>query len=92
MQENFRILNVGEIVWKSARKFLGERLPHIREVNNLDLAISNGENATSGAGINLKAIRELNAAGINIIALGDHVLDRGVCGEAKEGYDLSKIT
>lgn len=82
---------LGDIVGRPARKFLGERLPHMREVNNVDLVIANGENATSGAGINLKAIHELGAARVDIITLGDHVLDRDFCGEAKEGHDFSNV-
>ncbi|MDR0715527.1 MAG: YmdB family metallophosphoesterase [Puniceicoccales bacterium] len=91
MQESLRILYLGDIVGRPARKFLGERLPHIREVNNIDLVIANGENATSGAGINLKSIRELKAARVDVITLGDHVLDRDFCTEADEVRDLGKI-
>jgi metallophosphoesterase (TIGR00282 family) len=91
MREIFRILYLGDIVGRPARKFLGERLPHVREINGIDMVIANGENATSGAGINLKAIRELNAAKIDIITLGDHVLDRNFCSEAKTTSDLSNV-
>jgi metallophosphoesterase (TIGR00282 family) len=63
----------------------------VREINGIDLVIANGENATSGAGINLKAIRELSAARIDIITLGDHVFDRDFCSEAKTPHDLSNV-
>lgn len=63
----------------------------MREINGIDLVIANGENATSGAGINLKAIRELNSSGIDIITLGDHALDRDFCGESKTSHDFSNV-
>jgi metallophosphoesterase (TIGR00282 family) len=53
--------------------------------------IANGENATSGAGINLKAVRELSAARIDIITLGDHAFDRDFCSEARTSNDLSNV-
>lgn len=91
IQNDFRILYLGDVVGRPARKFLGTRLHKIREIYNIDLVIANGENATSGAGINLKSIHELRSAGIGIITLGDHVFDRDFISEAKNISDLSNI-
>lgn len=91
MQDFFRILFLGDIVGRPARKFLNLHLPSIKEKHSLDLIIANGENATSGAGINLKSIKELKNSGIDIITLGDHVLDRDFISENKENANLSCV-
>jgi metallophosphoesterase (TIGR00282 family) len=91
MRKSFRVLYLGDVVGRPARRFIGERLPHIREICEIDFVIADGENATSGAGINLKSIRELNAAKIDVITLGDHVFDRDFYSEANGERDLGRI-
>ncbi|MDR1255374.1 MAG: YmdB family metallophosphoesterase [Puniceicoccales bacterium] len=91
MRGSFKILYLGDIVGRPARKFLLERLPHIRETNGIDLVIANAENATSGAGINLKSLRELRSAQIDVLTLGDHALDRDFCTGADENRDLGNV-
>ncbi len=91
MQHIFKILYLGDIVGRPARKFLKTKLARIKKLYAIDLIIANGENAAAGAGINLRSIRDLYNAGIDIITLGDHVSDRDFITESKGMIDLSTI-
>lgn len=54
----------------------------LREERGIDLVIANGENSASGKGITGALAKELKAAGVDLITLGDHVWDqRGFDGE-----------
>lgn len=87
----FKILFLGDIVGRPARKYLKSNLCRVKELYNIDVVIADGENAAAGAGINLRSIRDLRGAGIDIITLGDHVFDRDFIKESKDVIDLSTI-
>lgn len=71
-----RILFIGDVVGRPGRKFLIDRIGRLKEDHRVDFAIANGENAAAGAGITGKIARELLAAGVDGITLGDHVWDQ----------------
>src|SRR5688572_10955753 len=71
-----RILFVGDVVGRSGRAALSERLPGLIAEWKLDLAIVNGENAAGGFGITEAIYREMVDAGADAITLGNHSWDQ----------------
>jgi metallophosphoesterase (TIGR00282 family) len=71
-----RILFVGDIVGRSGRTIVCERLPNLIRDWELDLVVANGENAAGGFGITEAIFRELLDAGIDAITLGNHAWDQ----------------
>src|SRR5919205_2973464 len=71
-----RILFVGDVVGRSGRKVLAERLPGLVRDWKLDFVIVNGENAAGGFGITESIYQELLDAGADAITLGNHAWDQ----------------
>jgi len=71
-----RILFVGDIVGRSGRALVCERLPNLIRDWKLDLVVANGENAAGGFGITETIYRELIDVGIDAITLGNHAWDQ----------------
>jgi len=72
-----RILLIGDIVGKPGRHICTQVVRGLRAEENLDLVVANAENAaSSGSGLTPEIYRELTAAGIDGITLGDHVYRR----------------
>jgi metallophosphoesterase (TIGR00282 family) len=71
-----RILFVGDVVGRSGRIVVYERLPGLVEKWKLDLVVVNGENAAGGFGITESIYRELVEAGADAITLGNHAWDQ----------------
>ena len=71
-----RILFVGDVVGRSGRTVVIERLPGLVEKWKLDLVVVNGENAAGGFGITEAIYRELIEAGADAITLGNHAWDQ----------------
>jgi hypothetical protein len=71
-----RILFVGDIVGRSGRTIVNERLPGLVRDWKLDLVVANGENAAGGFGITEAIYRELLDAGVDAVTLGNHAWDQ----------------
>ena len=71
-----RILFVGDVVGRSGRTIVYERLPGLVRDWKLDLVVVNGENAAGGFGITEAIYRELIDAGADAITLGNHAWDQ----------------
>src|SRR5215216_6255472 len=71
-----RILFIGDIVGRSGRAIVLERLPGLIADWKLDLVVINGENAAGGFGITEAIYRELIDAGADAITLGNHAWDQ----------------
>jgi 2',3'-cyclic-nucleotide 2'-phosphodiesterase len=71
-----RILFVGDVVGRSGRTIVYERLPSLVRDWKLDLVVANGENAAGGFGITEAIYRELIDAGVDAITLGNHAWDQ----------------
>lgn len=67
-----RILAVGDIIGESGVKKLKEILPKIKQKENIDFVITNGENSAGGMGITEKNFRDILDAGTNVITMGNH--------------------
>jgi len=71
-----RILFVGDVVGRSGRTVVCERLPRLIADWKLDLVVVNGENAAGGFGITETIYRELLDAGADAVTLGNHAWDQ----------------
>src|SRR5580700_6412901 len=71
-----RILFVGDVVGRSGRTIVYERLPGLIRDWKLDLVVVNGENAAGGFGITESIYHELVDAGADAITLGNHAWDQ----------------
>jgi 2',3'-cyclic-nucleotide 2'-phosphodiesterase len=72
VNESITILFAGDIVGGLGRRTLLSLLPAMRERYAPDFIIANGENAAGGLGITPKIAKELFAAGVDVITLGNH--------------------
>jgi metallophosphoesterase (TIGR00282 family) len=71
-----RILFLGDVVGRSGRDGIVERLGPLRASLRLDFVVVNAENATSGAGLTAAHARTLLDAGADVLTLGDHAFDQ----------------
>ena len=71
-----RILFIGDVVGRSGRNILLDRMPKLIAAWNLDLVVVNGENAAGGFGITEAIYNEFVDAGADAITLGNHAWDQ----------------
>src|SRR3954451_6573251 len=67
-----RILFVGDVVGSTGRDVVRGLLPGLREREQPDFVVVNGENSAGGLGITDKTARAIFAAGADAITLGNH--------------------
>jgi 2',3'-cyclic-nucleotide 2'-phosphodiesterase len=72
-----RILFLGDVVAKSGRQIVEERLPSLINETGCDFVIVNGENAAHGKGITVKIYNAIKNAGADVITLGNHAFSKG---------------
>ena len=70
------ILMVGDVVGSAGRSVFAKVVKQYRAENNLDFVVVNAENAAGGRGVTAKIVKELLAAGADVITLGDHTWDQ----------------
>jgi 2',3'-cyclic-nucleotide 2'-phosphodiesterase len=71
-----RLLFLGDIVGRSGRNAVVERLPGLISAWRLDFVVANGENAAGGFGITEDIHRQLLDAGVDAVTTGNHVFDQ----------------
>lgn len=71
-----RILFLGDVVGRSGRDAISERLPGLIARHGFDFVVINGENASHGKGLIESHFRLLRDAGADIVTLGDHAFDQ----------------
>jgi metallophosphoesterase (TIGR00282 family) len=71
-----RILFIGDILGRSGRTIVHERLPGLINDWKLDLVVINGENAAGGFGITEVIYNEFIDAGADAVTLGNHSFDQ----------------
>jgi 2',3'-cyclic-nucleotide 2'-phosphodiesterase len=71
-----RLLFLGDIVGQPGVAFVKKALPAVLDHERIDLVIANAENASGGSGLTRGAYRELRAAGIDLVTMGDHIYKR----------------
>jgi metallophosphoesterase (TIGR00282 family) len=68
-----RLLFLGDIVGTPGLALVRRAVPMLRVQERLDLVIANAENTAGGAGLTPGQYRQLRAAGVDAVTLGDHV-------------------
>lgn len=71
-----RILFVGDIVGNVGREMVHTYIPILKEEEDIDLVIANGENAAHGKGITQKIYNQLLIDGVDVITLGNHAFSK----------------
>jgi hypothetical protein len=71
-----RLLFLGDVVGRSARNAVVQRLPGIISDYRLDFVVVNGENAAGGFGITEDVFRGFIDAGADVVTTGNHVFDQ----------------
>ncbi len=71
-----RIAVFGDIVGRSGRKAIIERLPGLRRRYRLDFVIVNIENAAAGFGVTAEIVEAVLAAGADVLTTGNHAFDQ----------------
>ena len=67
-----KILAVGDIVGSAGINELKRRLKNIKERENIDFVIVNGENSAEGMGITEKNFNDIISQGVDVITMGNH--------------------
>ncbi|MDD9922707.1 MAG: TIGR00282 family metallophosphoesterase [Boseongicola sp.] len=71
-----RILFLGDVVGRTGRTAVRDRLTPLRERLKADFVILNAENATSGIGLSGDHAKQLLESGADVLTLGDHAFDQ----------------
>ena len=71
-----RILIFGDVVGRSGRNLVYEKLPDLRQNHDVDFVIINGENSAGGFGITPKICDGFFKAGADVVTTGNHVWDQ----------------
>jgi metallophosphoesterase (TIGR00282 family) len=71
-----KVVYLGDIMGRSGRRIVAEKLPEIKERLKPDFIVVNGENAAAGFGITSKISKELFEMGVDVISTGNHVWDQ----------------
>lgn len=71
-----KVLFLGDIVGKPGRDAVVRHLPLLREELGATIVVANGENAAAGAGLTATLAKDILAAGVDAITLGDHIWDQ----------------
>lgn len=70
--ETIKLLFVGDVFGRTGRSMLHAHLHKIKEENQIDLCIVNGENASHGKGLSMQSADELYLSGADCITMGNH--------------------
>ncbi|MFW2545179.1 TIGR00282 family metallophosphoesterase [Primorskyibacter sp. 2E107] len=71
-----RLLFLGDVMGRSGRQGIVDRLAKLRDDWRLDFVVVNGENASNGAGLTAAHANLLFEAGADVVTLGDHAFDQ----------------
>ncbi len=71
-----RIAVFGDVVGRSGRTALIERLPGLRRNLSLDFIVVNAENAAGGFGVTPRICEDLFDAGADVLTTGNHAFDQ----------------
>lgn len=71
-----RILFLGDIVGSPGVEAVRSLVPKLIYRESLDFVIANAENACSGSGLTPRQFRQIRAAGVDLLTMGDHLFRR----------------
>lgn len=75
MQNKVKLLIVGDVIGKGGRNALICQIKNLKEKYNYDFLIVNAENTTHGRGLSYKHYLSYKEAGVDVMTMGNHVLD-----------------
>ncbi len=73
MNNQFRILALGDVVGPFAVKYISEKLWAFRQKNGINMVVCNAENAASGNGLDPFCADKLISAGCDVLTGGNHI-------------------
>ena len=82
------ILFLGDVFGSTGREAVTEHLGELKKDNKIDFTIANGENASHGRGLSMKAADELYDAGVDFITMGNHTWSNGSITQFIEDYPI----
>jgi 2',3'-cyclic-nucleotide 2'-phosphodiesterase len=68
-----RVLILGDVVGRPARRAVRDLVPSLIEKEEIDLAVANAENSAGGMGVDIKSAKELLSAGVQVLTSGNHI-------------------
>jgi len=71
-----RLLFLGDVVGRSGRDAVTDRLAGLVQKHRFDFVVINGENASHGRGLTEGHFNDLKSAGADVVTLGDHAFDQ----------------
>lgn len=71
-----RLAVFGDIVGRSGRHALIEKLPRLRRELGIDFVVVNAENAAAGFGVTARICEDLLEAGADVLTTGNHAFDQ----------------
>lgn len=71
-----KLLYIGDIMGRPGRQTVQQVLPELIREKGIDFVVAQGENLSSGKGLQIKAAEEMMAAGVNFFTAGDWTLHR----------------
>lgn len=71
-----RLLFLGDMVGRTGRTIVFDRLPGLIEQHEIEFVIVNGENAAAGFGITEKIFLQTLEAGADVVTTGNHAFDK----------------
>jgi metallophosphoesterase (TIGR00282 family) len=71
-----RLLFLGDVVGRAGRNAVIAQLPGLIGKYRLDFVVVNGENAAGGFGISEEILRNIVAAGADVVTTGNHAFDQ----------------
>ena len=71
-----RVIFLGDVVGAPGVNLIKKAIGAVRVRWSLDLVLANAENATNGSGLAPRDYRQLRAAGVDGITLGDHIFKK----------------
>ena len=77
-----KILFLGDVVAKTGRIAVLNRLADLKRSYKADFTVINGENAAHGKGITSAIYDELIAAGADVVTLGNHAFSKSAPGSS----------
>lgn len=77
-----KILYIGDIVAKIGRRAVAQLLPELKNKKQIDFVIAQSENMSTGNGITLKSVKEMQDAGVDFFTGGNHSFKK------REGVEL----
>jgi 2',3'-cyclic-nucleotide 2'-phosphodiesterase len=73
LTDAIKVLAVGDVVGSPGRRVVRKLVPALRESEDLDMVVVNGENAAGGSGLTPDIVRDFLDRGCDCLTTGDHV-------------------